>query len=151
MDIRNKLNESQKILVGIGENISGKVMFDKIAELLNDKDYFVVYMGNDDSIYNSNLKNDKIAAPFIDGDDDKRWKDYLAWLSRTLNINLTVLELEVSFNHPEVIRFPFEKTVFYNNKAFFIRINTLFYQLPEELKDKGIGIKGSFDELFNTL
>lgn len=70
-----------------------------------------------------------------------QWKAYTEWLGRTLNRKLCVMELGVSFAHPSVIRFPVEKTVFYNQKAVLIRVNEHFYQLPEEIKGKGIAVK----------
>ena len=48
-----------------------------------------------------------------------------------------------SFAHPSVIRFPFEKTAFYNNQATMIRVNERFYQLPQEMKDKGIAVQAN--------
>lgn len=70
-----------------------------------------------------------------------QWKAYTGWLSRTLNKKLVVLELGVSFAHPSVFRFPAEKTVFYNKQATLVRVNERFYQIPEEMKEKGIALK----------
>ena len=63
---------------------------------------------------------------------------YMKWLQGTLNRKLCVLELGVSLKFPTVIRFPFEKTAFFNRKAQFIRVHEKLYQLSEELADKGI-------------
>ena len=41
-------------------------------------------------------------------------------------------------NLPSVIRFPFEKIAFFNQKAEFIRVHEKLYQLSEELGGKGI-------------
>lgn len=71
------------------------------------------------------------------------WKVYTSWLTRTLNRRLCVLELGVSFAHPSVIRFPFEKTVFYNKQASLIRVNERFYQIPEEMKEKGLAVQAN--------
>lgn len=66
------------------------------------------------------------------------WGEYTKWLQYTLNQKLCVLELGVLFDYPRVIRFPFEKIAFFNQKADFIRINERLYQLSDEIGNKGI-------------
>ena len=68
------------------------------------------------------------------------WKLYMKWLQGTLNHRLLVLELGVGMQFPTVIRWPFEKTAFFNRKAFFCRVNEKLYQLTKELAEKGCGI-----------
>ncbi len=70
-----------------------------------------------------------------------QWKSYTEWLAGTLNKNLTVLELGEGFFTPTVIRWPFEKTVFFNKQARFFRVHQEFFQISEELKEKAEGIK----------
>ncbi len=70
-----------------------------------------------------------------------KWSDYTKWLQGTVNRKLFVLELGVGMEYPTVIRFPFEKIVFYNQKAFLYRVHPSLYQLGEEIADKGLGIK----------
>lgn len=70
----------------------------------------------------------------------EQWKQYTRWLQGTLNRKLVVLELGVSLQFPSVIRWPFEKVVFFNRQAFLIRVNEKLYQLTEELGQKGCGI-----------
>lgn len=70
----------------------------------------------------------------------EQWQLYTKWLQGTLNRRLVVLELGVSMRFPSVIRWPFEKVAFFNNKAAFIRVNEKLYQLSEELREKGYGI-----------
>lgn len=64
------------------------------------------------------------------------WKKYQLWLSTTLNKELLVLELGVGFETPTVIRWPFEKTVFFNKKAWLIRVHQELFQISEEIKEK---------------
>ena len=59
---------------------------------------------------------------------------------RTLNKKLCILELGVELNLPNIIRWPFEKVAFYNQKASFFRINASLYQMTEELSGKGVSI-----------
>ena len=70
-----------------------------------------------------------------------QWQAYTKWLSRTLNRKLCVLELGVSFRFPQVIRWPFEKTVLYNKKATLIRVHSQFPQIPDNIADKAIAVK----------
>lgn len=69
-----------------------------------------------------------------------QWKVYTKWLQGTLNRKLLVLELGVGMQCPSVIRWPFEKVAFFNQKASFCRVNETLYQLSEELKEKGMSI-----------
>jgi hypothetical protein len=70
----------------------------------------------------------------------ERWNEYTKWLQGTVNRKLCVLELGVGMEYPNIIRFPFEKIVFYNQKAFIYRVHPLLYQLGEEIADRGQGI-----------
>lgn len=68
------------------------------------------------------------------------WQLYKKWLQGTVNRKLVVLELGVGMKFPTVIRFPFEKVAFFNEKAKFYRIHQNLYHLTEELSGKGAGI-----------
>lgn len=68
------------------------------------------------------------------------WQIYTKWLQGTVNRKLVVLELGVGMKFPSVIRFPFEKIAYFNQKAKFYRINKNLYHLTEELAQKGVGI-----------
>ncbi len=68
------------------------------------------------------------------------WQTYTKWLQGTVNRKLVVLELGVGMKFPSVIRFPFEKIAYFNQKAKFYRINKNLYHLTEELAAKGVGI-----------
>lgn len=69
-----------------------------------------------------------------------QWQIYTKWLQGTLNRKLCILELGVGMQFPQIIRFPFEKIGFFNQKAQFFRVHSRLYQLTEELKDKGISV-----------
>lgn len=70
-----------------------------------------------------------------------QWMAYRNWLQRTINQNLCIVELGVGMKYPTIIRWPFEKIAFCNNKASFIRVHSFLYQLSEELHGKGISIE----------
>lgn len=70
----------------------------------------------------------------------EQWNVYTKWLQGTVNKRLCVLELGAGMNYPGIIRFPFEKMVYYNQKAFLYRVHPRLYQLGEEIADRGVGI-----------
>lgn len=80
-----------------------------------------------------------------------QWQNYLQWLSRTLNKKLLLIELDVNFTLPSLIRWPFEKNAYLNNKAFLIRVNHEFPQLPEEINGKGISVAMSANEFLEVV
>ncbi len=71
----------------------------------------------------------------------RQWGEYLKWIQRTLNHKLLLVELGEGFETPTVIRWPFEKVTFLNQKAFLYRINKRFYQLTEDLAQRGKSIQ----------
>lgn len=71
----------------------------------------------------------------------KQWDFYNKWLQGTLNKNLVILELGEGFQMPALMRWPFEKITFINQKAKLYRVNKTFYQLPENLSEKGVAVK----------
>lgn len=81
----------------------------------------------------------------------KQWEIYRKWLQGTLNKKLLLLELGVGMQFPSVIRWPFEKIAFFNEKAKFYRVNEKLYQLSEELGKKGISIAENAIDWLNLL
>lgn len=182
--------------------------YDKLAELLEGKNYFVVSLCSDDLIYASKLNPERIVTPCggyrsmqctkecvteqealvtdenvrnallqsidecggdlneidfpvcaecvkplwfnqISSPDYKeegylpQWELYTRWLQGTMNRNLCILELGVGLQFPQVIRFPFEKIAFFNQKAHFYRVHSKLYQLTEEIKDRATSVAES--------
>lgn len=72
-----------------------------------------------------------------------QWERYTRWLSCTLNRRLCILELGVDFRYPQVIRWPFEKTAFYNQKSLLVRVNSRFPQAAQELAQRTVSIGAS--------
>ncbi len=125
------------------------------------------------SIYDAKPEYDRIIKKLINNDDLKdvlplipnafvhddynedgylyQWTEYTKWLERTLNQKLFILEIGTDFSMPSVIRWPFEKAVYINNKAHMYRICTRFYQLTEEIKDKAVGIQEEPIKFINEL
>lgn len=70
-----------------------------------------------------------------------QWGIYTKWLQGTVNRTTCVIELGVGMELPTVIRWPFERIVYYNMKAGLYRIHPALYQLGEKIGGRGIGIK----------
>lgn len=85
---------------------------------------------------------------YLEAGYQEDWSRYTKWLQGTLNRKVCILELGVNLDYPSVIRFPFEKTGYYNRKAFFIRVNERLYHLTEELHERGVSMaKNAIDWL----
>lgn len=70
----------------------------------------------------------------------EQWNVYTKWLQGTVNRRLCILELGAGMSYPGIIRFPFEKMVYYNQKANLYRVHPRLYQLGEEIADRSAGI-----------
>ncbi len=65
-----------------------------------------------------------------------KWNRYTKWLQGTVNRNLCILELGVGLNYPTVIRWPNERIITYNNKAFMYRVHDKLFQLSEGIGER---------------
>lgn len=94
--------------------------------------------------------NQAESAGYIEEGYLLQWNKYMKWLQGTVNKRLCVLELGVGMKYPTVIRWPFEKVVFFNQKSDFFRVHSKLYQLTEEMKGRGYKIeKKPMDFLIN--
>ena len=66
----------------------------------------------------------------------EKWSKYTKWLQGTVNKKLCILELGVGLNYPTVVRWPNERIVTYNNKAYMYRVHEKLYQLSEGIGDR---------------
>lgn len=69
-----------------------------------------------------------------------QWTQYVKWLQGTVNRKVCVLELGVGLELPNLIRWPFERIVFYNQKAMLYRVHPSLYQVGENLEGRGVSI-----------
>ena len=69
-----------------------------------------------------------------------QWNKYMSWLQGTMNRKVLLLELGVGLQFPSVIRFPFEKMTYFNQKAICYRVHKTLYQLTEEMADRSISV-----------
>ena len=77
---------------------------------------------------------------YCEADYLPNWEKYTKWLQGTLNRNLCIIELGVGMKYPSVIRWPFEKMAFFNQKATIFRVHSKLYQLTEEIDEKGYSV-----------
>lgn len=141
-------SRAQKILVGIGEAFEKKQTDKKeqgkplikfyvhLAHWLEGTDYFVITLRLDEEIKRSGLETERIVEP-CRNDMQIQWEHYQDWIAKTMNRDTLLLELGVSFTMPELIRWPFERMAFYNQKAHLYRVHSQFWQLSPELTGKG--------------
>ncbi len=141
--LREEVQAADLVMVGIGEEILGVTagFYSVLARLLDGKDYFIVTLQDREALFAAGLPSERITAPLTEREPQKGWERYLRWLSFTLNQKLCVLELGVGFQRPEIIRFPFEKVAYINQKSRYFRINGRFPQLPAQIADRGTAIK----------
>ena len=162
--LREKLKDCEYVLVGIGsewgkaKDSEAKAAYHALYELTDGKDYFIVTTVTDARIFDSPLRADRITAPcgnvnwfqcseactkdknYIEEGYLPGWNRYKEWLSHTLNHRLLVLELGEGFKTPTVIRWPFEKTVYFNRKADMYRVNRKFAQVSEEIRGRAVPV-----------
>lgn len=86
-------------------------------------------------VYNNKRVQNYVEAGYLEA-----WRNYTRWLQGTVNKKVCVLELGVGMQFPNVIRWPFEKIVYFNQKASMFRVHSKLYQLTEEIKERGYKI-----------
>lgn len=91
------------------------------------------------------------AVSYVEEGYLEKWGQYKKWLQGTVNKNVCILELGVGMKYPSVIRWPFEKIVFFNQKAELFRVHSRLYQISEEIKGRGHGIRQRPEEFLKEL
>lgn len=84
--------------------------------------------------------NTREAKNYIEEGYLPQWQRYTRWLAMTMNRELLVLELGEGFKVPTVIRWPFEKTVFFNQKSHMYRVHETLSQVTEEIKERAVPV-----------
>ena len=84
--------------------------------------------------------NTREADTYIEEGYMPQWKKYTGWLTMTINRELLVLELGEGFQTPTVIRWPFEKTVYFNRKSHMYRVHQSLSQVSEVIGDRAVSV-----------
>lgn len=150
-EVKEKVRDSAMVLIGLGEDLDGELgrFYEALSALIHKKNYYIVTLQGRAELEKAGIRADRIAAPLDENEEETSWEKYLHWLGFTLNQKLCILELGVGFRYPDAVRFPFEKTSYFNQKSHFIRINKRFPQLSEEIADRGFSIKTDPVEFFS--
>lgn len=148
--LKEKIADAQKVLIGVGGEWkcgSGGDVPDKVRRayqglsvLLEGKDYYILTSQQNPAAESCGIPSDHLAAPARDG-EGKSWEAYQKWLSMTLNRSLLILELGEGFLNPALMRWPFEKVCFLNQKACLVRVNEKFPQTAAELSGRSLAVK----------
>lgn len=126
-------NEELICAEGIIKDIISQVKDKKI--LLVDIEKPICKLCKGDLIFNNIHAHSYVEKSYLE-----QWTHYTTWLQRTLNKKVCILELGVGLQYPTVIRWPFEKIGYLNQKADFFRVHHKLFQLSEELKNRGNAI-----------
>lgn len=156
-EMKERLADAEKILIGIGgewkrgsedrEN-EIKSAAENLKRLLTGKDYYVISTLSKEDLGRLGFEKSHTVSPLDVSLTEEEWNRYTEWLSRTLNRKLMILELGEGFKHPSVIRWPFERTVMINHKAYMYRIHKTFYQITDEICEKAAAVKADSVEFF---
>lgn len=95
--------------------------------------------------------NNVNAAAYVEEGYLEQWSMYKRWLQGTVNKNVCILEAGVGMKYPTVIRWPFEKITFFNQKAELFRVHSRLYQISEEIKERSYGICMKPEDFFKEL
>lgn len=85
---------------------------------------------------NETVYNNMEAMKYVEAGYLPAWEYYMKWLQGTVNKRLCLIELGVSLRFPSVIRWAFEKTTYYNQKAEMFRIHHSLSQSAENISDR---------------
>ncbi|MCQ2539731.1 MAG: hypothetical protein MJ114_04710 [Acetatifactor sp.] len=95
--------------------------------------------------------NTVFAANYNESGYLPKWDLYKKWLQGTINKKVVLLELGVSLAYPSVIRWPFEKVAFYNQKSTLIRVNEKFPQPTAEISERCVSVEMNALEWIQSL
>lgn len=134
-EVLSKSVEQTAFLESLDRYLTGEIPFEEIA-FVKKEDGGVLAFNN---IY---------AAGYREEGYLPAWNAYMQWLQGTMNRKTCLLELGAGLQFPSVIRFPFEKMAYFNQKAVCFRVHGHLYQLTEEMADRSISVPVNAAELF---
>lgn len=147
-EILRILSEGEMFLIGIGSELElteenteeTEAVYCALASFVKGKNYFVLTGNTDKKLLDGKIYPKLVCAPNVEGQEEN-WKGYLNWLTCTLGHRLVVLELGEDFSRPQLMRWPFEKTVMLNQRAHLIRVGRQFPQVPKELGERAVSVR----------
>lgn len=127
--------EVRDFLVSLDAYIKGEILLKDIAFLHNEAGEIIPF----NSVYANDYKEEGYLAD---------WNKYMKWLQGTMNRKTCLLELGAGLQFPSVIRFPFEKMTYFNQKAFCFRVHNTLYQVTEEMAERSKSVPVHSVDLF---
>ena len=77
------------------------------------------------------------------------WKAYQIWLQHTIHKKIVLLELGEGFQTPTVMRWPFEKLVFFQEKAILCCVHESLSMVSKEISERAYSVaENSIDFIF---
>jgi NAD-dependent SIR2 family protein deacetylase len=96
-----------------------------------------------------NLRKD---AFFIEDDNWNIHNDsYEKFLNNNKDKNILFLEFGAGFNTPGIIRYAFEQLTYRLDKAYLIRVNDKYANIPNDISNKGMEIKEDIKKFIDKL
>ncbi|MCI6676679.1 MAG: hypothetical protein MSG78_07255 [Clostridiales bacterium] len=146
--IYDDILNAEMLLIGIGKEVSEKQCkkeeldeaYHQLEKLLKGRNYFVLTSNTDGAVHRTKIIPMLIAAPYEEGGEEQ-WQSYMNWITCTLGHSLVILELGEGFEHPQLMRWPFEKMVMVNQKAKLIRVGEAFPQIPKDIGERAVSVK----------
>ena len=164
-DFIDKYRDAEMVVIGIGEewnayleNQEYQDLLAFYAQYLEKKNYFCITSSKKNDFSWGSLNPKRVVQPLLleaeqitsekKEEVEKQWDLYNKWLSATLNKKLMLIELGEGFLIPNLIRWPFEKVTFINQKSVLYRINGQLPQLPENISERAAAVsESSYDFL----
>lgn len=87
--------------------------------------------------------------------EDDYWHEHFNsfenFINEFSNKKIVFLELGAGFNTPGIIRYPFEEYTYKMKDAYLIRINDKYYNVPNDISNKSIGIGDDINKVIDKL
>lgn len=128
--------EQGKFIQSLEQYLKGEIDFDGIQFVKNEAGQVVPF----NNIYAPDYKEEGYLP---------QWSKYMSWLQGTMNRKVCLLELGAGLQFPSVIRFPFEKMAYFNQKATCFRVHKTLYHLTEEMAERSISVPMNAVDLFS--
>lgn len=93
----------------------------------------------------------RIDDSFIDSIHRQEYQRLLNWLQENSEKKILLLDLGSGFHTPTIIRFPMEQISKIIQNTTLVRVNIDHAELPSDLCDKGISIKGDIKEFIEAI
>ena len=96
-----------------------------------------------------NLRKDRF---FVEDDNwFKHQEIYQKFINDNKDKNILFLEFGAGFNTPSIIRYSFEELTLDLTNAYLVRINDKFANIPNDIENKGLGIKDDINKVIKEI